>query len=121
MWIQDTKPVTLFNSFLSFRDTGKKFERKGDLFKMTTNKNYNVDLACLADKGLMHDFEKELFSDVKATGNKSSRDRSLINLIKSPSLMIFASDVSSSDKKKFFSNTIFISSDPKELCGRLKF
>ena len=35
---------------LTFRDTDKEFERKGDLLKMITNKNYNVDLASLSDK-----------------------------------------------------------------------
>ena len=94
---------------LTFRDTGKVFQLKGDLLKMMTNNNFNVDLASLSDKKLKYDFAKELNFDLKAQGNKSTRDRTLIKLLKSPAIM--ASGVS---------NTIFLSSDPDELCERLK-
>ena len=96
---------------LTFRDTGKEFELKGDLLKMVTNKNYNVDLAILQDNKLMYDFAKEMNFDTKALGNKSTRDRTLIKLLKSPGLMISASGVS---------KTVFLSSDPDDLCNRLK-
>ena len=33
-------PIILYNNILTFRDTGKEFELKGDLLKMITNKNY---------------------------------------------------------------------------------
>ena len=49
--------------------------------------------------------------DPKASGNKSTRDRKLIKLLNSPGLMVSASGVS---------KTIFLSSDPNELCDRLK-
>ena len=49
--------------------------------------------------------------DHKAVGKKSTRDRTLIKLLKSPGLMVSASGVS---------KTIFLSSDPNELCDRLK-
>ena len=39
-----TIPVTLYNNLLTFRDTNKKFKLQGDLVKMITNKNGNVDL-----------------------------------------------------------------------------
>ena len=78
---------------------------------MITNNNYNVDLASLQDKKLMYDFAKEMNFDLKAPGNKSTRDRSLIKLLKSPGLMVSASGVS---------KTIFLSSDPDELCDTLK-
>ena len=39
-----TTPVTLYNSLLIFRDTDKKIELQGDVLKMVTNKNYNVDV-----------------------------------------------------------------------------
>ena len=107
--INKTIPITLYNNILTFRDTGKEFELKGNLLKMITNKNYNVDLANLQDKKLMYDFAKEMHFDTKALGNKSTRDRTLIKLLKSPSIM--ASGVS---------ETIFLSSDPIELCYRLK-
>ena len=45
-------PITLCKEMLTFRDTGKEFEIKGDLLEKITNKNYNVDLAKLADKKL---------------------------------------------------------------------
>ena len=48
--INNSIPITLHNNLLTFRDTNKQFELKGDLLKMITNKNYNVDLASLADK-----------------------------------------------------------------------
>ena len=107
--LKNKLPVTLYNNLLTFRDTGKKFELKGDLLKMITNKNYNVDHASLSDKKLMYDFAKEMHFDLRAQGNKSTRDRTLIKLLKSPA--ITASGVS---------KTIFLSSDPNELCDRLK-
>ena len=109
--IHNTIPITLSNNISTFRDTGKESEIKGDLLKMITNKNYNVNHASLADKKLMYDFAKEMHFDEKHVGNKSTRDRTLINLVKSPGLMVSASGVS---------KTIFSSSDPDELCNRLK-
>ena len=94
---------------LTFRDTNKVFELKGDLLEMITNKNYNVDLASLSDKKSIYNFAKEMNFDLKAPGKKSTRDRTLIKFVKSPA--ITASGVS---------KTIFLSSDPNELCDRLK-
>ena len=51
--IHNTLPVTLCSSLLTFRDTDKNFELKGDLMKMITNENYNVDLASLLVKKSM--------------------------------------------------------------------
>ena len=107
--IHNSIPITLHNNLLTFRDSGKVFELKGELLKMITNKNYNVDLASLSDKKLMFDFAKEMNFDKSRVGNKSTRDRTLITLLNSPAIM--ASGVS---------NTIFLSSDPDELCDRLK-
>ena len=59
----------------------------------------------------MYDFAKEMYFDTKALGNKSTRDRSLIKLLNSPSLMVSALDVS---------KTILLSSDANELCDKLK-
>ena len=42
----------------------------------------------------MYDSAKEMKFDLKASGNKSTRDRTLLNLLKSPGLMVSASDVS---------------------------
>ena len=109
--IHNSIPITLHENFLTFRDSNKQFELKGDLLKMITNKNYNFDLASLQDKKLMYDFAKEMNFDTKALGNKSTRDRTLIKLLESPGLIVSASGVS---------KTIFLSSDPDELCDRLK-
>ena len=64
--INNSIAITLHNNLLTFRDTNKQFELKGDLLKMITNKNYNVNLASLADKKLMYDFAKKciLMKDV---------------------------------------------------------
>ena len=51
--INKTIPITLYGNMLTFRDTNKQFELKGDLLEMITNSNYNVDLARLQDKILM--------------------------------------------------------------------
>ena len=59
----------------------------------------------------MYDFASEKNFDIKAQGNKSTRHRTLIKLLKSPGLMVSASGVS---------ETIFLSSDPNELCDKLK-
>ena len=48
--INKTIPITLYSNLLTFRDTGKEFEIKGDLLKMITNRNYKVDFASLAEK-----------------------------------------------------------------------
>ena len=107
--IKNKIPITLYGNMLTFRDTNKQFELKGDLLEMITNSKYNVDHASLADKKLMYDFAKEMHFDMKAPGNKSIRDRKLIKLLKSPAIL--ASGVS---------KTIFLSSDPDEHCDRLK-
>ena len=109
--IHNSIPITLYGNMLTFRDTNKQFELKGDLLEMITNSKYNVDLASLADKKLMYGFAKEMHFDKKAIGKKSTRDKTLTNLLKSPGLMVSASGVS---------KTIVLSSDPDELCDRLK-
>ena len=109
--IHNSIPITLYGNVLTFRDTNKQFELKGNLLEMITNSKYNVDLASLADKKLMYDFAKEMHFDQKAIGKKSTRDKTLIKLLKSPVLMVSASGVS---------KTIFLSSDPDEICDRLR-
>ena len=105
---KNTIPNNLHNNLLTFRDTGKVFELKGDLLKMITNKNVNVNLASLQDKNLMYDFAKEMIFDTKAQSRKSTRGSTLIELLKSPAIM--ASGVT----------TIFLSENPDELCDKLK-
>ena len=107
--INNSIPITLNNNLLTFRDTNKQVELKGDLLKMITNKNYNIDLASLSDKKLMYDFAKEMHFDGRRVGNKSTGDKTLIKLLNSPTI-----------KASGISKTIFLSSDPNELCDRLK-
>ena len=57
----------------------------------------------------MYDFAKEMHFDMKAQGNKSTRDRTLKKLLKSPAIMAWG-----------VSNTIILSSGPNELCDRLR-
>ena len=59
----------------------------------------------------MYNFAKEMSFGFQAHGRKSTRDSTLIKLLKSPSLKVSASSVS---------KTIYLSSDPNELCKRLK-
>ena len=54
----NTIPDTLYNNLLTIRDTGKIFELKGDLLKLVTNKNNNIDLARIVDKKILYDFAK---------------------------------------------------------------
>ena len=74
---------------------------KGDLLKMITNKNYNVDLSSLSDRKFLYHFAKEMHFVIKATGNKITSDRTLIKLLKSPGILISASGVSSSHETIF--------------------
>ena len=48
--INKTIPITLYGNMLTFRDTKKQFELKGDLLEMITIGKFNVDLASLSDK-----------------------------------------------------------------------
>ena len=108
--IHNSIPINVHDNLLTFRDTEKAFQLKGYLLKMIPN-NYNVDLASLSDKKIMYDFAKEMHFDVKGPGNESTRDRTLIKLLKSSGLMVYASGVS---------KTIFLPSASDELCDRLK-
>ena len=101
-------PLTLHSNLIKFRDAGKEFELKVGLSKMITNKNYNVDIASLAVKELLYEFAKETHFDIRGPGDKSTRGRTLIKLLKSPAFL--ASEYS----------TRFLSSDPDELRHRIK-
>ena len=100
---KNTIPITLHDNLLTFRDTGKVFELKGDVLIKITIKNYNVNLASLSDTKLKYNFAKEMNFDVRGQIRKSTRDRTLINLLESPAIMVSG-----------ISNTIVLSSDPDE-------
>ena len=87
--INKTMPVTLYNYSLTLRDTDKKFEVNGELSKTITNKNYKIDLASLVNKKLMYEFAQETHFHEMALGNKkSTRDKSVEGLQKSPAVMV---------------------------------
>ena len=60
-----TVQVIVYDNLLTFRDTDKKNELKGELVKTITNKNYIVDLADLQVKKLMFEFAKKMCFDEK--------------------------------------------------------
>ena len=107
--INEGIPVTLFSNMITFRDSDKSFKLDRDLLETMTNYDFNVSHSNPKDQKLIYEFAKEMNFDITKKGRKSDRDRTLIKLLKSPA--IIASGVS---------NTIFLSSDPDELCDRLK-
>ena len=94
---------------ITFRDTNKTFRLEGDLLKVMTNYKFNADYSSPQDKKLIYEFAKEMNYDTKSTGRPSTRHTSIIKILESPAIM--ASGIS---------KTIILSSDPNELCDRLK-
>ena len=104
-----TIPVTIFSNMITFRDSNKSFRLEGDLLKLITNYKFNADHSSPQDKKLIYEFAKEMNYDTKSTGRPSVRHTSIIKILESPAIM--ASGIS---------KTIILSSDPNELCDRLK-
>ena len=107
--IHGTVPVTIFSNMITFRDTNKTFKLEGDLLKVITNYKFNTDHSSPQDKKLIYEFAKEMNYDVKSTGRPSVRHNSIIRLFDQPAVMASG-----------FSKTIILSSDPNELCDRLR-
>ena len=107
--IHGTIPVTIFSNMIVFRDSNKSFRLEGDLLKVITNYKFNVDHSNPQDKKLIYQFAKEMKYDIKSTGIPSVRHNSMVRLLNQPAIMAFG-----------FSKTIILSSDPNELCNRLK-
>ena len=107
--IHGTIPVTIFSNMITFRDSNKSFRLEGDLLKLITNYKFNADHSSPQDKKLICEFAKEMNYDTKSTGRPSTRHSCIIKIFESPSIM--ASGIS---------KTIILSSDPNELCDRLK-
>ena len=107
--IHGTIPVTIFSNMITFRDSNKTFRLEGDLLKVITNYKFNADHSSPQVKKLIYEFAKEMNYDTKSTGRPSTRHTSIIKILESPAIM--ASGIS---------KTIFLSSDPDELCERLK-
>ena len=107
--IHGTIPVTIFSNMITFRDSNKSFRLEGDLLKVVTNYKFNVDHSSPQDKKLIYEFAKEMNYDIKSTGRPSVRHNSMVKLLDQPAIMASG-----------FSKTIILSSDPNELCNRLK-
>ena len=107
--IHGTIPVTIFSNMITFRDSKKSFRLERDLLKLTTNHIFNADHSSPQDKKLIYEFAKEMNYDTKSTGRPSTRHTSIIKILESPAIMASG-----------FSKSIILSSDPNELCGRLK-
>ena len=107
--IHGTIPVTIFSNMITFRDTNESFTLEGDLLKVITNHKFNVDHSSPQNKKLIYGFSKEMNYDTKSTGRPSTRHESMIRLLNQPAITASG-----------FSKTIILSSDPNELCDRLK-
>ena len=107
--IHGTIPVTIFSDMMVFRDSNKSFRLEGDLLKVITNYKFNVDHSRPQDKKLIYEFAKEMNYDTKSTGRPSVKHNSMVRLLDQPAIMVSG-----------FSKTIILSSDPNELCDRLK-
>ena len=107
--IHGNTPVTLFSNMITFRDSNKSFRLEGDLLKVVTNYKINADHSSPQDKKLIYEFAKEMNYDTKSTGRPSTRHTSFIKIVESPAIL--ASGIS---------KTIILSSDPNELCDRLR-
>ena len=102
-------PVTIFSNMITFRGSNKTFRLEGALLKVITNYKFNIDHSSPQDKKLIYEFAKEMNYDTKSTGRPSVRHESMIRLLDKPAIMASG-----------FSKTIILSSDPNELCERLK-
>ena len=91
------------------RDSNKSFKKDGDLSETITNYDFNVSHSSPKDQKLIYEFGKEMNFNIRQKGRKSDRDKSMIKLLKSPAIMASG-----------FSKTIFLPSDPDELCNRIK-
>ena len=107
--IHGTILVTIFSNMITFRDSNKFFKLEGYLLKLITNHKFNANHSSPQDKKLIYEFAKEMNYDTKSTGRPSTRHTSIIKILESPAVM--ASGIS---------KTIILSSDPNELCDRLK-
>ena len=87
----------------------KSFRLEGDLLKLITNYKFNANYSTPQDKKIIYDFVKEMNYDIKSTGRPSTRHTSIIKILESPAIL--ASGIS---------KTIILSSDPNELCDRLR-
>ena len=94
---------------LTFRDTKKVFKIEGDLYKVITDYKINVDHSNQQDRKLIYEFGKEMKYKLKNKGRPSIRHSSMIRVLNQTPITASG-----------FTKTIILSSDPNELCDRLK-
>ena len=94
---------------LTFRDTKKVFKVEGDLYKVITDFKFNVDHSNKQNRQIIYEFGKEIKYKLKNKGRPSIRHTSMIRLLNQPHITASG-----------FTKTIILSSDPNELCDRLK-
>ena len=102
-------PVTPFSNMKTFRDSNRSFRLEGDLLKVVTNYKFNADHSSRQDKKLVYEFAKEMNCDTKSTGRPSFRHTSIIKTLEPPAI-----------RAAGISRTIILSSNPNELCDRLR-
>ena len=102
-------PVTLFSNMITCRDSNKSFKLEGDLLKLITEYKFNADHSSPQDKKLIYEFAKEMNYDIKSIGRPGVRHNSIVKILNPPAIM--ASGIS---------NIIILSSNPDELCNRLR-
>ena len=107
--INEKVPVTIFSNMITFRDTKKVFKIEGDLYKVITDYKFNVDHSNKQNRQIIYEFGKEMKYKLKNKGRPSIRHNSMVRLLNQPAIMASG-----------FSKTIILSSDPNELCDRLK-
>ena len=102
-------PVTLFSNVITFRDSNKSFKLEGDPLKLITDYKFNADHSSPQDKKLVYEFAKEMNYDTKSIGRPGVRHNSIVKILYSPAIMASGT-----------SNIIILSSNPDEICNRLK-
>ena len=77
--------------------------------KVITNNKFNVDHSNQQDRKRIYEFAKKMKYKVKTAGRPPVRHKSMIRLLNQPDIMASG-----------FTKTIVLSSDPDELCDRLR-
>ena len=109
--INENVPVTIFNNMLTFRDTNKIFKLEGDLLEVMSNNKFNVDHSNQQNREIIREFAKEMkYNTVKNKRRPPIRHKSMIRLLNQPPITASG----------FTKTTIILSSDPDELCNRLR-
>ena len=102
-------PVTIFNNMLTFRETNKIFKLERDLYKVLTDYKFNVDHSNKQNRQIIYEFGKEMKYKLKNKGRPSIRHNSMIRLLNQTPITASG-----------FTKTIILSSNPDELCNRLR-